>query len=75
MEVNGEDIIRFMVPMRKSVRKQLASRAIEANMTMRAFVMFALKAQGIDVRDDEIVDQRTPWRDERAAAPEQADVA
>jgi len=57
-----EDTIQFSLSLRKSLRKQLASLAADADMTMRAFVLNALKAKGLSVRDDDLADLRKERR-------------
>jgi hypothetical protein len=37
---------------------QLLRLAADANMTPRAYVVFALKDRGIDVKDDHLLDPR-----------------
>lgn len=64
----GDEDSTYLLHLRKSLRKELASRAVEFGMTMRAFIMFALKAQGLDVREDEIVERRGAWREETLTA-------
>ena len=58
----GEDVFQFSLSLRKGLRKQLARLADEADMTMRAFVLDALKAKGLDVRDDDLADLRKARR-------------
>ena len=58
----AEEVIQFSLSLRKSLRKQLARLADEADMTMRAFVLDALKAKGLDVRDDDLADLRKERR-------------
>ena len=41
-----EEIIQFSLSMRKELRKQLARLASDADMTMRAFALNALKEEG-----------------------------
>ncbi len=41
-----------------SVRKELARLAADADMTMRAFVLNALKEKGLSVREDDLADLR-----------------
>ena len=53
-----EPITQFSLSLRKDLRRQLARLADEADMTMRAFVLHALKAKGLSVRDDDLIDQR-----------------
>jgi hypothetical protein len=48
--------------MRKELRKQLARLASDTDMTMRAFVLNALKEKGLSVREDDLVDLRKERR-------------
>jgi hypothetical protein len=57
-----EPAIQFSLSMRKELRKQLARLASEADMTMRAFVLNALKEKGLSVRDDDLIDLRKERR-------------
>lgn len=57
-----EETIQFSLSMRKELRKQLARLASEADMTMRAFVLNALKEKGLSVRDDDLFDLRKERR-------------
>ena len=66
MQVLGEDITLFNIPLRESLRKQLARRALETGTSMRGFVLNALKAQGLDILDEEVVDRRR-LREEKVA--------
>ena len=54
--------LEFVLSLRKSLRKQLARLADEADMTMRAFVLEALKVKGLDVRPDDLLDLRKERR-------------
>jgi len=54
----GEEITQFSLSLRKDLRKQLARLANEADMTMRAFVLNALKEKGLAVRADDLADLR-----------------
>lgn len=58
----GEEITQFSLSMRKGLRKQLSRLADDADMTMRAFVLNALKAKGLDVRPDDLLDLRKDRR-------------
>jgi hypothetical protein len=58
----AEEVIQFSLSLRKALRKQLARLADEADMTMRAFVLDALKAKGLDVRSDDLMDLRKDRR-------------
>ena len=57
-----EGLIQFSLSMRKGLRKQLARLASDADMTMRAFVLNALKEKGLSVRDDDLIDLRKERR-------------
>jgi len=57
-----ETLTQFSLSLRKDLRKQLSRLADDADMTMRAFVLDALKAKGLDVRDDDLVDLRKERR-------------
>ena len=57
-----EGVIQFSLSMRKELRKQLARLASDADMTMRAFVLNALKEKGLAVRDDDLIDLRKERR-------------
>lgn len=54
----GEDVIQFSLSLRKSLRKELARLADEADMTMRAFVLLALRERGLHVTDEDLLDLR-----------------
>ena len=54
----GEPILQFSLSLRKSLRKQLMLLASDADMTMRAFVLNALKDKGLDVQPDDLLDLR-----------------
>jgi hypothetical protein len=60
--VPAEEITQFSLSLRKGLRKQLARLANEADMTMRAFVLDALRAKGLDVRADDLTDLRKDRR-------------
>ncbi len=55
---SDEPVIQFSLSLRKTLRKQLATLASDADMTMRAFVLQALKEKGLAVRDDDLADLR-----------------
>ena len=57
-----DEVMQFSLSLRKELRRQLARLADEADMTMRAFVLNALKAKGLDVRPDDLADLRKPRR-------------
>ena len=56
--VEPEPVTQFSLSLRKELRKELANLARDADMTMRAFVLLALKDKGLSVRDDDLVDLR-----------------
>jgi len=49
---------QFTLKMRESLHKELARLAFESDMTMRGFIMNALKAQGLSVTQEDLVDRR-----------------
>lgn len=53
-----EKDIQFSLSLRPELRKQLARLAVDADMTMRAFVLNALKEKGLDVRQNDLLDLR-----------------
>jgi hypothetical protein len=54
----GEPILQFSLSLRKSLRKQLMRLASDADMTMRAFVLNALKDKGLEVQPEDLLDLR-----------------
>ncbi len=44
--------------MRASLHRELARLAFESGMTMRGYIMRALKASGLEVTDADLVDRR-----------------
>jgi hypothetical protein len=58
----AEDTTQFSLSLRKSLRKQLAKLASDSDMTMRAFVLNALKEKGLSVRDGDLTDMRKERR-------------
>ena len=54
----SEPTVQFSFGLRRSQRKQLARLASDADMTMRAFILNALKEKGLDVTDDDLLDLR-----------------
>ena len=57
-----EEVTQFSLSLRKGLRKQLNRLADDADMTMRAFVLNALKEKGLDVRPDDLLDLRKERR-------------
>ncbi len=58
----AEGVSQFSFSLRKGLRKQLSRLADDADMTMRAFVLDALKAKGLEVRPDDLLDLRKDGR-------------
>jgi hypothetical protein len=55
---NDEPSSQFTLKMRKTLHKELAQLALDADMTMRGFVMNALKEKGLSVTEDDLIDRR-----------------
>ena len=53
-----ERMSQFTLKMRASLHRELARMAFEANMTMRGFIMNALKSKGLSVTKADLVDRR-----------------
>ena len=58
LKIVTEPVIQFSLSLRKSLRKELAQLASDEDMTMRAFVLDVLKAKGLNVTDDDLLDRR-----------------
>jgi len=54
----AESTSQFTLKMRTSLHQELARMAFERDMTMRGFIMKALKAKGLSVTDSDLVDRR-----------------
>jgi hypothetical protein len=57
-----EEVTQFSLSLRKGLRKQLGRLADDADMTMRAFVLNALKEKGLDVHANDLLDLRKDRR-------------
>jgi hypothetical protein len=57
-----ETLTQFSLSLRQELRKQLSRLAADADMTMRAFVLNALKEKGLSVRNDDLADLRKERR-------------
>jgi hypothetical protein len=55
---SSEEVIQFSLSLRKSLRKELARLADDTDMTMRAFVLMALRDKGLSVTDEDLLDLR-----------------
>ena len=53
-----EPTVQFAFGLRKSLRKELQRMAADADMTMRAFLLSALKEKGLSVTDEDLLDLR-----------------
>ena len=53
-----EPLTQFSFSLRKSLRKELTRLASDADMTMQAFILSALKAKGLAVTDEDLLDRR-----------------
>ncbi len=49
---------QFTLQMRESLHRELARKAFESRMTMRGYIMSALKKAGLKVTDADLVDRR-----------------
>jgi hypothetical protein len=54
----SEPLAQFSFSMRRSLRRELDRLAADSDVTMRAFVLDALKAKGLAVTDDDLLDLR-----------------
>ena len=54
----SEASVQFSFSMRRSLRRELDRLAADADMTMRSFVLGALKEKGLAVTDDDLLDLR-----------------
>ena len=54
----SEPVVQFSFGLRKSQRKELQRLAADADTTMRAFILNALKEKGLSVTDDDLLDLR-----------------
>lgn len=54
----SDELSQFTLKMRLSLHRELARKAFNSNMTMRGYIMQALKAQGLKVTQADLVDGR-----------------
>jgi hypothetical protein len=54
----GEPIVQFSFGLRKSQRRELQRMAADADMTMRAYILSALKEKGLTVTQEDMLDLR-----------------
>ena len=55
---SAEPVVQFSFGLRKSQRRELQRLAADADMTMRAFILGALKERGLTVTEDDLLDLR-----------------
>lgn len=53
-----EEVVQFSFGLRKSQRKELRRLAEDADMTVRAFILDALKGRGLTVNEEDLLDLR-----------------
>ncbi|TNC61412.1 hypothetical protein [Rubellimicrobium roseum] len=53
-----ELVVQFSFGLRKSQRRELQRLAADADMTMRAFILSALKERGLTVTEEDLLDLR-----------------
>ena len=49
---------QFTLQMRESLHRELARKALDSGMTMRGFIMNALRTSGLKVTETDLVDRR-----------------
>lgn len=54
----SEPIVQFSFGLRKSLRRELQDLAADADVTMRAFILDALKDKGLSVTPEDLLDLR-----------------
>ena len=54
----GERQSQFTLQMRESLHRELAKKAFDSGMTMRGYIMSALKKAGLKVTEADLVDRR-----------------
>ena len=55
---SNEPIVQFSFGLRKSQRRELQRLSADADMTMRAFILHALKEKGLSVTEEDLFDLR-----------------
>lgn len=53
-----EPVVQFSFGLRKSQRRELQRLSADVDMTMRAFILNALKEKGLAVTEDDLLDLR-----------------
>lgn len=54
----AEPIVQFSFGLRKSQRRELQRLAADSDMTMRAFILSALREKGLNVTEEDLLDLR-----------------
>ncbi|MEZ5595613.1 MAG: hypothetical protein R3E84_04350 [Pseudomonadales bacterium] len=54
----AEKTCQFTLTMRESLHRELAVAALASGMTMRGYIMRALRDMGLDITDADLVDRR-----------------
>lgn len=54
----AEPVVQFSFGLRKSQRRELQRLAADADMTMRAFILGALREKGLTVTEEDMLDLR-----------------
>ena len=54
----GERQSQFTLQMRETLHRELAKKAFDSGMTMRGFIMKALRKAGLNVTDADLIDRR-----------------
>jgi len=58
MSERGERQSQVTLQMRESLHQELARKAFDSGMTMRGYIMNALRKSGLKVTDEDLVDRR-----------------
>jgi hypothetical protein len=58
MPERGERQSQFTLQMRESLRRELARKALDSGMTMRGYIMNALRKSGLKITKSDLVDRR-----------------
>ena len=53
-----EPRVQFTLQMRASLHRELAQRALASGMTLRGYIMNALRKSGLKVTENDLVDRR-----------------
>jgi hypothetical protein len=59
----AEPISQVTIKMRESLHRELARNAFNSGMTMRGYIMRALKQNGLDVTEADLIDGRKKHTD------------